>query len=51
MARDPYAPLTFDSVFRVEMHIYFVLRFLTTGKVKKSKSKPKRESRGVKGVV
>lgn len=51
MARDPYAPLTFDSVFRVEMQIYFVLRFLTTGKMRKSKSKLKRESRGVKGVV
>ena len=51
MARDPYAPLTLENVFRVEMQIYFVLRFLTTGKLRKSKSKPKRESRGVKDVV
>lgn len=41
MARDPYAPLTLENVFRVEMQIYFVLRFLVTGKVRKSKSKPK----------
>ena len=43
MARDPYAPLTLENVFRVEMQIYFVLRFLATGKLRKSKSKPKEQ--------
>ena len=41
MARDPYAPLTLENVFRVEIKIYFVIRFIATAKVKKSKSKTK----------
>jgi hypothetical protein len=51
MARDPYVPLTLENVFRVEMQIYFVIRFLATGKTKRSRSKPKQENRGVKSVV
>lgn len=51
MARDPYALLTLENVFRVEIQIYFAIRFIATGKTKRSRSKPKRESRGVKGVV
>ena len=41
MARDPCAPLTLENVFRMEMQIYFVIRFLTTRKARNSRSKPK----------
>jgi hypothetical protein len=51
MARDPCAPLTLENVFRVEMQIYFVIRFIATGKTRKSRSKPKRENRGAKSMV
>jgi hypothetical protein len=51
MARDPYAPLTLENVFRVEIQIYFAIRFIATGKTKRNRLKLKRESRCVKGVV
>jgi hypothetical protein len=55
MTRDSYAPLTLENLFRTEVQIYFVLRFITTGKVRKSRSTPKsrgsRENREVGSVV